>query len=238
MSRNEEQGCPDDCTACNNRFLGALYHVRTVCAVVAVGAAIVGLIWDVTWVPVWIAGGLWIGLTAGFWAPCLPLLIKSWLLNREVESRRREVERQQAQLHVLRQERIQLELLHSQRQAEIAQKNAYIAALKAQLLELERLAVQRKLEQQAREARQRLEIACAAIEADRLEAAAWRMEFTAKQLEIKLNQADLFESLEAIDDNAQDRILAAYEQGFEHGQRGIVVPIKQLRHLRVVDESA
>jgi len=238
VSRSEEQECPDDCRACSSWLLRAVYHARTICAYVAVVAGVAALIWDVSWWPLWGAASTWTGITAGLWAPVVPLMIKNWYLRRQVAHRNELIVKQRDQLLALRQERIQLELLYSQRQAEIAQKNAYITALKTQALELERLAVQRKLEQESREARRRLEIACAAIEADRLEAAAWRMEFTAKQLENKLNQADLFESLEAIDDNAQDRILAAYEQGFEHGQRGIVVPIKQLRHLRVVDESA
>ena len=229
MSRDEEQGCPDDCRACNSKPLRVVYNVRTACAFVAFVAGAAALIWDISWWPLWIAAGAWTCFTAGLWAPCLPLLIKS-----RIEL----IEKQQAELLAVRQTTIQLELLHSQRETELAQKDAYITALQTQVLELERLAVQRKLEQEAREARQRLEIACAAIEADRLEAAAWRMEVTAKQLEVKLNQADLFESLAAIDDHAQDRIIAAYEQGFDHGQRGIVVPIKQLRHLRVVEESA
>lgn len=132
----------------------------------------------------------------------------------------------------------QMQVELSQKQVEIAQKEACRSALRAEAMELERLMLQRKIDQEAREARQRLEIACTAIEADRLEVAAWRMEITAKQLELKLNQADLFESLSAIEDNAQDRILAAYEQGVDHGKRGIVIPHKYLRHLRVVEESA
>lgn len=224
MSHKEKQGCRDDCSACNSRFLGALYRVRTMCAVVAVGAAIVGLIWNVTWMPVWIAAGAWIGLTAGFWAPCLPLMIRNWHL-------RKQVEKQRARIQELRRETLQLNILSEQRQA-------HLSALRAEKLELERMLAQRHLEQEAREARRLLEIACAAIEADRLEAAAWRMDYTAKQLEVKLSQADLFESLSAIEDNAQDRIIAAYQQGFDHGQQGIVIPIKQLRHLRVVEESA
>lgn len=238
MSRSEEQGCPDDCRACNNPLIGAVYFTRTVCAYVAVVSGAGVLIWDVSWWPAWLAACAWTGITAGLWSPVLPLMIQNWYLRWQVMRRDKLIVKQRDQLLALRQERIQLELLYSQRQTEIAQKNAYAAALKTQLLELERMVAQRKLEQEARDARRRLDAACAAIEADRLEAAAWRMEFTVKQLEIKLNQADLFESLSVIDDNAQDRIIAAYEQGFDHGQRGIVVPIKQLRHLKVVEESA
>ena len=231
MSHEEGRGCREGCRACNNPLLGAVYVARTVCAVVAVAAGTVALIWDITWVPALIAAGAWIGITAGLWAPVLPLAIRNWSMRRQIEKR-------QQQIQGLRQEAIQLQILHSQREAEIAQKNAYITALQAERLELERLLAQRRLEQEARETRQRLQIAHAAIEADRLEAAAWRVEFTARQLEIKLGQADLFESLSAIEDNAQDRIIAAYEQGFDHGQRGIVFPIKQLRHLRIVEDSA
>jgi hypothetical protein len=195
-----------------------------VSAVVAVGAAIAALIWDVTWTPVWAAGGLATGLEAGFWAPVPLLMAQKWWLHWQVEKKRAMI--------------LQLQILHSQRATEISQREAHLSALRAENAELERLLVQRKLEKQARDTRRRLEIACAAIEADRLEAAAWRMEHTARQLEVKLEQADLFESLSAIEDNAQDRIIAAYQQGFDHGQQGIVIPIKALRHLRVAEESA
>ncbi|MFF4347570.1 hypothetical protein [Streptomyces sp. NPDC001530] len=224
MRHEDGSGCRDDCRACNNKLLGAVYIARRVCAAVAVGAAICALVWDTTWMPVWPATGAWIGITGGLWAPVPFLRITLWRRGREIEKRR-------AQIRELQQEKIQLDILHTQRQA-------HITALRAEKLELERLLAQRMLEQEAREARQRLEIACAAVEADRLEAAAWRMELTAKQLELKLGQADLFESLSAIEDDAQDRIMAAYQQGVDHGKRGIIIPLKHLRHLRVVDESA
>lgn len=224
MSRKKSHECPDGCRACNNPLLGAVYIARRVCAAVAVGAAIFAFFWGATWAPVWIAAGGCIGITGGLWAPVPVLRAQGWRLRRKLEKRRAEI--------------VQLEILNSQRAAEIAQKQAYISALRTEKVQLERLLAQRKVEQEAREARQRLEIACAAVEADRLEAAAWRMELTAKQLELKLGQADLFESLSAIEDNAQDRIIAAYEQGFDHGKRGIAIPLKHLRHLRVVDESA
>lgn len=224
MRHENESECPDDCKACSNPLLGAVYVARRVCVPVAVGAAILALVWDTTWMPVWIAAGVWIGITVGLWAPAPVLMFKIW-------RRRKEVERQRALLRELEQQKVQLGILQ-------AQQGAHIAALEAQRLELERMLAQRKLEQEARAARQRLDIACAAIEADRLEAAAWRMELTVKQLEVKLEQADLFESLSAIEDSAQDRIMAAYQQGVDHGKRGIVIPPKLLRHLRVVDESA
>lgn len=224
MSHENGRGCRDDCDACNNPLIGAVYVARRVCVPVAVAAAILATTWGTAWALVWIAAGAWIGITVGLWAPAPVLMFKIW-------RRRREIEKQRARLRELQQEKIQLDILHAQRQTQIA-------ALGAEKLELERMLAQRKLEQEARGARQRLDIACAAIEADRLEAAAWRMELTAKELELKLGQADLFESLSAIEDNAQDRIIAAYEQGVEHGRRGIVIPPKYLRHLRVVDESA
>ncbi|MFG3586576.1 hypothetical protein [Streptomyces sp. NPDC047990] len=222
MSHERKQACPDDCAACNNPLINAAYVARDLCVPAAVAAAIVALVWDVTWLPVWIAAGAWTGISVGLWAPVPVLLIKAWRLRKKLEKREAEI--------------IQLQILNSQRQAELDQRKAYITALNTERLELERTLAQRQLELEAREARQRLEIACAAIEADRLEAAAWRMEHTAKQLELTLEQADLFESLSVIEDSAQDRILAAYEQGVDHGKRGIV--IKQLRHLRVVEESA
>ncbi|MFE5079926.1 hypothetical protein [Streptomyces mirabilis] len=224
MSQENEAGCPEDCRACNNPLLGAVYVARRVCVPVAVGAAICALVWDTTWMPVWVATGVWIGITGGLWAPFPFLKAQGWLLRRKLEKRRAEI--------------VQLQILNSQRAAEIAQRHAYISALRAEKAQLERLLAQRQLEQEAREARRRLEIACAAIEADRLEAAAWRMELSVKQVELKLEQADLFESLSAIEGNAQDRIIAAYEQGFDHGQRGIALASKYARHLRIVEDSA
>ncbi|MEV8546271.1 hypothetical protein [Streptomyces sp. NPDC051572] len=245
MSHEDGSKCRDDCRACNNKLLGAVYIARRICVPVAVGAAILAIVGVTTWVPVCITAGVWIGITIGLWAPYFPLKIKGWSLRRQVERReeqirtlRAEVEAAKQATHRARQERIQLEILASQLKTEIAQKQAYCSALRTENLEMERLMVQRKVEQVARETRQRLEIACAAVEADRLEAAAWRMELTVKQLELKLNQADLFESLSVIEDNAQERIIAAYEQGHDHGKRGIVIPIKHLRHLKVVEESA
>lgn len=244
MSHEEESDCPEGCR-CDSKLIYAVYVARRICAAVAVAGAVCAYVWGFTWTPVWLGAGSFIGITIGLWAELVWLKIEGWGLRRQVERREAQVRTLQAQVeaakqatHRARQERIQLEILGSQLKAELAQKEAYCSALRAEQLEMERLMVQRKVEQMARETRQRLEIACAAVEADRLEAAAWRMELTAKQLELKLNQADLFESLSVIEDNAQERIIAAYEQGHDHGKRGIVIPIKHLRHLKVVEESA
>lgn len=243
-----DDGCADeDCTCLlgDSLLVDAIWGAYYAAMPAAVGAAVCALFWDVGWTPFWVAAGVIIGVQLGMRSHLWSLQIKGMRLRREVDRRsaeiralQQEIAFREEQTHRARIERIQLEALNSQLKAQEIQLEAYYSALRAENLQMERLLVQRKVEQAAREARQRLDVACAAIEADRLEAAAWRMEFTAKQLEVKLNQADLFESLSAIEDNAQDRILAAYKQGVDHGMRGIVIPYKNLRHLRVVEESA
>lgn len=207
------------------------FRIRTALFWTTLAYAVYAFFWDAGWLPFWALAATLVGLSCALYMPILKLQIRGLRLRRSVKKR-------EAQIADLQSEGVQLRILRCQQEAEIAQKEAQLSALRRENLEMERLMLQRRVEQEAREARQRLEIACAAIEADHLEAAAWRMELSVKQLELKLGQADLFESLSAIEDNAQDRILAAYEQGIDHGKRGIVIPPKFLRHLRVVEESA
>lgn len=218
---------------------------RWLVVLAALGYAGYVFFWGGAWGPFWVMCGVALLLEGALWLPCLPAYVEGRRLRRKLQDRCKHIKEMEARIlemraliSLKRTEHLQQEAYKSALRAEIAQLQAQCAAMEAKGLELERLEAQRRLEQEARESRRRLEIAVAAVEADRLEASAWRMEMTAKQLELKLHQADLFESLSGIEDKAQDRIIAAYEQGFDHGKRGIVISLKHLRHLRVVEESA
>lgn len=200
--------------------------------------AVYALFWDASWGPIWALCGLVAFFEVG---------LRGFVWRYKIEGRRlrRQVEKRYAEIRELKALHAQQQILLEQTQAhaaalraENAQKRALIAALETRLMEFERLQLQRRLEQEAREARRKLDLAVAAIEADLLEAAAWRMDVTAKQLELKIQQAGYFQSLSELEENTQERILSAYETGHDHGRRGIVIPAKFSRHLRVVEESA
>ncbi|MFJ9427561.1 hypothetical protein [Streptomyces sp. NPDC101249] len=231
MSAKKSERLESESTLALSRVLDAAFGAFYAAIPAAAMAAVYAVFWDGSWTPFWTAVGVILCVRMGARLQLWKLEMQGLQLEREGAQRRekilllqQELAATEARLHRARVERIQLE--------------AHRSAIRAENLEAERLLLQRKIDQEARDARRHLEIACAAVEADRLEAAAWRMELNAKQLELKLNQADLFETLSVIDDNAQDRIMAAYEQGFDHGQRGIVLPRKYGRRLRVVEDSA
>lgn len=244
MSQPDEQSTEQDDSTCS-KWWYALFALGRAAIAAAIAGAAYAFFWDGGWLIFWIAAAVAAGAELCWQVQVWALRLVGWRLRRQIRRRNEQIRSLAEQLRgvrhdtaLLRMERHRTEMLTSQLRAEGAQQKAYISALRAEILELQRLEKQRELEKEARAARRRLDIACAAIEADRLEAAAWRMEMTVKQIEVKLNQADLFESLSSIDNNAQDRIIAAYEQGVDHGKRGVVVPLKHLRHLKVVEEAA
>lgn len=244
MSQPDEQSTEEDHSACS-KWWHTFEALECAAIATAVAGAAYAFFWGGGWLIFWIAAVVAAVAELSWRVPVWALRLVGWRLRRQIRRRDEEIRCLTEELRdvrrdtaLLRMERHRTEMLSSQLRAEGVQQQACISAIRAEILELQRLEKQRELEKEARAARRRLDIACAAIEADRLEAAAWRMEMTVKQIEVKLNQADLFESLSSIDNNAQDRIIAAYEQGIDHGKRGIVVPLKHLRHLRVVEESA
>ena len=215
-----------------------LYWARNITAMGAIGYAVYALAVGGQWFPFFAGLAIAAACEALCWAPVLYM----WMA---VGYQRRRTRIAQSELRQLQLLNAQNELVLEQKRAHIAalkaekaQLDALISALKTEALELERLQVQRRLEQEAREVRRKLDIAVASVEADILEAAAWRMDVTAKQLELKMMQADYFSCLANVEEDAQERILRAYEKGVEHGRHGLEIPAKLSRHLRIVEESA
>ncbi|WP_329471719.1 hypothetical protein OIE75_20450 [Streptomyces sp. NBC_01723] len=228
MRQEDESGEGGDA---GHLLIGIFFWTRNVAAAGTALCALYALFGGGGWLPALIGLAATAACEGGCWAPVL----YAWI---GLLRAKRQTLRSEARVRQLELLRAQNELILAQKAAQIEFIRAQNAALRAEKVELERLLLQRRLEQEARDVRQRLDIAVASVEADLLEAAAWRMDMTAKQLEVKLTQADYLSKLADVEEDAQERILRAYEKGVEHGERGIVVPAKSFRHLRVVEESA
>lgn len=220
----------NDARAWRDRWVDVACFLSYCGFLVAAFGAPAALFWDASWSLAIGGVALWLGTILAWEISILGLRI-------EIVRNRRLGDKLQARNQQKQIELLQMQSLLAQTKAEGAALRAEASAKQAELVALRRLESQMRAELYARELlaeQQRVRMAYQRIELNQLELQAEASERRAAQIQIRLEQAQLWKVLAQGEETNQDKILAAYETGYEHGKAGVMFG----RHLRLVEDSA
>ncbi|MFF3060899.1 hypothetical protein [Streptomyces sp. NPDC057909] len=192
------------------------------------------LVWDASWY-ISIYATLYVLAAEAAWQ------LYIGYLHIKIFVRRREAARIEARTRQTNLEIVQLQILIAKTQAHTAAIQAQESAMRAEIAEKDRLHAQLRTElatKQLLQEQRNANMAVRRLELAQLETKAEWAEYRVTQAELRLEQARMWRLLARSQDEAQDKILAAYREGYGHGRQGVSFTTLLGRHLRLVEDSA